>query len=102
MLDLLCILGQPDGAKMTPAEFPDYGVAAVAESVSELHGVVSALDVIFHILLVFGHEGTCVYRGHAGGGRRTRIESYCEGLKANNKCRVDRVAVFMRSGAGCT
>lgn len=60
--------------------------------------MVSTLDVIFPILLVFGHEGTCVYGGHGRRKGSNGVKVTGGGFKPNKvgRVRVDRVSAFMR------
>ena len=53
----LCVLCQPDGGEVAPAELADDEISAVGKGVANVHGVVPALDIVFPVLLVFCHEG---------------------------------------------
>ena len=50
-------MAEPDGREMAPSEFPDDDVASVRELVADVDRVVSALDIVLPVLLVFGHDG---------------------------------------------
>ena len=53
----LCILCQPDGGEVAPAELANDEISAVGKGVANVHGVVPALDIVFPIFLVLGHDG---------------------------------------------
>lgn len=46
------VAGEPDGGKVTPAELANDGVLAILELLADRNGVVTALAVIFGILLI--------------------------------------------------
>ena len=50
------VVCKPDGGKVAPAELADDGVAAVGEGVTDVDGVIAALDIVLPVLLVLGHE----------------------------------------------
>jgi len=50
------VLCEPDGGEMAPAEFPDDGVSAIGKGVANVDGVVAALDIVFPVFLVLGHD----------------------------------------------
>ena len=58
----LCVVCEPDGGKMAPAEFADDEVPAVGEGVADVYGMVPALDVVLPVLLVLGHDRMGVRR----------------------------------------
>ena len=58
----LCVFCQPDGGEMAPAELADDDVPAVGEGVADVYGVVPALDIVFPIFLVLGHDRMGVRR----------------------------------------
>ena len=51
------VLCEPYGAEMAPAELSYDGIATVREGVADVYRVVTALAVVFPVLLVFGHDG---------------------------------------------
>ena len=58
----LCILCEPYCREMAPAELPDDDVTAVGEGVANVYGMVPALDIVFPILFVLGHDRMRVRR----------------------------------------
>lgn len=65
---LLCVMCEPYGREMTPAKLADDDVAAVAERVTNVDGMVAAFCIILPVLLVLGHDGM-----GRGGVKRIRI-----------------------------
>lgn len=59
---LLLVFCQPHGGKMAPAQFADDDVPVVRERVADFDRVVTALDIVLPVLLVFCHDGSRVRR----------------------------------------
>lgn len=49
--------GEPDRGEVAPSELAYDCIAAIGESVPDVDGMVATLDIVFPVLLVFGHEG---------------------------------------------
>ena len=60
--DSLGVLCEPDSREVTPAEFPDDLITTIGEDVADVNRVVSALDVVLPVFLVFSHDGVRVRR----------------------------------------
>lgn len=58
----LCIVCEPDGGEVAPAELADDDIASVGEGVADVYGVVPALDIVLPVLLVLGHDRMRVRR----------------------------------------
>lgn len=70
--NILCVVGEPDGGEMAPAELADDGVSAFGKGVTDLDGVVSAFDIVLPVFLVLCHDGSRVRRiGTVGHPRST-------------------------------
>lgn len=52
----LCILRQPHCREVSPAELANDEISAVGKGVANVYGVVPALDIVFPIFLVLGHD----------------------------------------------
>lgn len=55
---LLCILCEPNGGEVAPAELSDDNIATVREGVANLDGMIASFDVVLPVLLVFCHDGS--------------------------------------------
>jgi hypothetical protein len=47
---------------MAPTEFSYDKIATVRKGITDFYGMVTAFDVVFPILLIFGHDGCRVRR----------------------------------------
>jgi len=62
---------------MPPTELPDDDIAPIRESIADVYGMISSLDVVFPIFFVFSHDG-----GGVGGRVRSSVRHFLDGVSA--------------------